>query len=128
MAEYREVHVIDQEKLTEEEYRIWQQLSLYRGKGREVPGVLIAQVTGMEYTRIRSIIAHLINYHHKLIGSNGRGYFVPVTAEEITEVTKSLRHRGIMIPVRAARLQQTSLVEIFNQATLEFEKERRGSV
>ena len=83
----------------------------------------IARRTGIDYTRVRAVIAHLINEHHKLIGSNGKGYYVPVTPSEVAEVTKSLRHRGIMILVRAAQLQKTSLVDIWNQTYLEFERE-----
>jgi hypothetical protein len=106
--------------MTQEEKAVWNCVRVYMGKRHEIPGAAIAEITGIEYDRVRAVIAHLVNYHHKLIGSNGKGYYVPVTADEVAEVTKSLRHRGIMILVRAAKLQKTSLVEIFNQARLEF--------
>jgi predicted transcriptional regulator len=109
--------------LTDEERIVWGVILDHRGKGHEIKGQTIAARIGMEYTTVRATIAHLVNVHHKLIGSNGRGYYVPVTPAEIAEVTKSLRHRGIMILVRAARLQKTSLVEIFHQASLEFQRD-----
>jgi hypothetical protein len=106
--------------LTGEQQAVWECVWDRRGRGFEILGPAIAEMTGIEYTRVRAIIAHLINHHHKLIGSNAHGYYVPVTPDEIAEVTKSLRHRGIMILVRAARLQKTSLTEIFNQSYMEF--------
>ena len=106
--------------LTAEQQAVWNCIKDRRGKGSEILGTEISRITGLDYVQVRAIVAHLINHHSKLIGSNRRGYYVPVTAEEINEVTKSLRHRGIMILVRAARLQKTSLTEIFNQSYLEF--------
>jgi len=109
--------------LMPEEQAIWDCIKDCRGKGQEILGTVIATKTGIDYTTVRAIIAHLINHKHKLIGSNSKGYYAPVTAEEVDEVTRSLRHRGIMILVRAASLQKTSLVEIFKQSCLEFEQE-----
>ncbi|MBS3918085.1 MAG: hypothetical protein KG012_04270 [Deltaproteobacteria bacterium] len=108
------------EELTFEESRIWDAIRLYRGKDSAVTGRQIAEWTGLEYDFIRSVISHLVNDHNYLIASNSRGYFVPETAEEIFGATKSLRRRGISILVRAARLQRTSLEDIFNQAKMEF--------
>lgn len=107
-------------QMTEEQKKVWETIRVYIGKGHEIPGAAIAEITNIEYDRVRAVIAHLVNHHHKLIGSNSKGYYVPVTAAEVSEVTKSLRHRGIMILVRAAKLQKTSLVEIWNQTYMEF--------
>jgi hypothetical protein len=109
--------------LMPEEQAVWDCIKDCRGKGSEVLGTVIASRTGIDYTTVRAIIAHLINHKHKLIGSNSKGYYIPVAPEEIAEVTRSLRHRGIMILVRAASLQKTSLTEIFRQSCLEFERE-----
>jgi len=109
------------EYLTFEEQRIWDVIQLYRGKDNAVTGRQIAEWTGLEYDFIRSVISHLVNDHGYLIASNAKGYYVPETAEEIFEATKSLRHRGISILVRAARLQRTSLEDIFHQAKMEME-------
>lgn len=106
--------------LTADQQAVWDCIKDRRGKGSEILGPEIARVTALDYVQVRTIIAHLINHHNKLIGSNGKGYYVPVTPDEINEVTKSLRHRGIMILMRAARLQKASLTEIFNQSYLEF--------
>lgn len=116
---------LDAQPLMSEEKAVWDCIKDCRGKGSEILGAVIAARTGIEYATIRAIIAHLVNHKHKLIGSNSKGYYVPTLPEEIDEVTRSLRHRGIMILVRAARLQKTSLVEIFKQSCLEFEKETK---
>jgi hypothetical protein len=114
---------LDGPQLTVEQRAVWDCIRDHRGKGNEILGTEISRMTGIDYTSVRAIIAHLINKHGKLIGSNGSGYFIPVTPAEIAAVTKSLRHRGIMILVRAAQLQKTSLVAIFNQTLLEYEYE-----
>jgi len=114
--------------MTFEEERIFEIIWPCRGKDSAVTGRQIAEWTGLEYDFIRSVISHLVNDHNYLIASGGRGYFVPETAEEIFEATRSLRRRGISILVRAARLQRTSLEDIFNQARMEFEQPVNVSV
>lgn len=109
-------------ELTFEEERIWEAIRLYRGRDNAVTGKQIAEWTGLEYDFIRSVISHLVNDHNYLIASNSKGYYVPETAEEIFEATKSLRRRGISILVRAARLQKTSLEDIFQQARMEYRR------
>lgn len=111
--------------MTHEEEAIWKIIEPHRGKGSEILGTTIAERTMNSYTRVREVIAHLVTTHGKLIGSNSRGYYVAVTPAEVNEITKSLRHRGIMILLRAARVQQTSLVEVWNQSYLEFGEELR---
>lgn len=110
----------DGPRLTSEEEAVWGEIRPQRGKGNEIPGAIIAERTRIAYDRVRAIIAHLISHHDRLIGSNSSGYYVPVTAEEIAEVTRSLRHRGVAILVRAARLQKTSLIDIWHQTYLEY--------
>lgn len=107
--------------MTFEENRRWEILRVYRGKDNAVTGKQIAEWTELEYDFIRSVISHLVNDHHFLIASNSKGYYVPETAEEIFEATRSLRRRGISILVRAARLQRTSVEEVFHQGVLEEE-------
>ena len=95
-------------------------LQTCKGKDFSILGAKIASLTGITYDEVRAVISHLVNEHHCLIASYSRGYYVPVTAEEVDAATKSLRHRGIMILMRAARLQKQSLEDIFQQGKLEF--------
>lgn len=106
--------------LTHEEQAVWNIIRYRRGKPDAVLGTVIAEITGIYYDRVRAIIADLINKHYLMIASNSKGYYVPVTPDEISEATRSLRHRAIMILVRASRLQKISLEEIFHQARMEF--------
>jgi hypothetical protein len=106
--------------MTSEEKAVWAIIEPRRGKGCEILGEAIAERLGMNYKRVRQVIAHLVNVHAKLIGSNSSGYYVAVTHDEVNEITLSLRHRGIMILLRASRLQKTSLVEVWKQSYLEF--------
>lgn len=106
-------------ELSFEEERIWEVIRLHRGKDDAVKGSQIAEWTGMEYDFIRSVISHLVKSHNCLIASNSKGYYVPETEDEVFEATRSLRSRGISILVRAARLQRTSLEDIFHQAKME---------
>jgi hypothetical protein len=109
-------------ELTKEEQMVWEIVSQHKGKENAILGSVIAQIIGIEYDRVREIISHLIRKHDCLIASYSRGYYIPVTAEEIAEATKSLRHRGISILLRAAKLQKISLEEVFHQGRLEFEE------
>jgi hypothetical protein len=110
------------DNLTFEEEFIWEAIKLHRGKDDPILGPVITEVTKIDYDRVRQTIAHLINHHGYLIVSNSKGYFVPVTVNEIFEATRSLRHRGIMILVRAAKLSKVSLEEIFHQGRMEFDE------
>ncbi len=110
--------------LTDEESLVLQALGQHKGKGAAILGRDITITTNIEYDRLRAVISHLVNEHGYLIASNSKGYYVPVTAEEISEATRSLRHRGISILVRAARLQKTSVEDIFNQSRMEFQEVR----
>lgn len=107
-------------ELTTEERAVWDCIKDRKGKGNEILGTVIARRTGMDYRTVRAVIADLMNRKGRLIGSNSRGYYVPVTKEEVYEVTKSLRHRGIMILVRAARLMGNSLEDVFHQGRMEY--------
>jgi hypothetical protein len=108
--------------LTNEEHIVWSAIKHHLGKDTAVLGTTIAECAGIDYVTVRAIISHLVNFHGYLIASCSRGYYVPVTPEEIQEATKSLRHRGIMILLRAARLQKNSIEDVFGQAKLELEK------
>ena len=109
--------------MTSEEHDISYIIGSHLGKDNAILGPVISEMTGHPYTEVRSIIAHLINDHGQLIASCQRGYYVPVTPEEISEATRSLRHRAIMILLRASRLQKISLDEVYGQGKLELKKE-----
>ncbi len=113
---------VDEINLTSDEARVWEILRHRRGKDACLLGPTIAERTGIQYTEVRSIISHLVNDHGKLIASCGRGYYIPQTPEEISQATRSLRHRGIMILLRASRLQKLSIDEVYGQGKLELKK------
>ncbi|HBE44256.1 MAG TPA: hypothetical protein DDW17_02075 [Deltaproteobacteria bacterium] len=113
-------------QLNYEERRIYQLLKY--GRSNAISVRQIAESTGYDDVQIRNTIRHLILDHNILIGSavsNPPGFYIPETKEEVEQATKSLRHRGISILVRAAKLQKLTLEEIFNQGRLEF-KESAG--
>lgn len=105
-------------ELTNEERMIL--AALREGKKYAILGDEISRLTGIEYDRVRHVISHLVNDHYYLIASYSRGYYIPTSIDEVSETTRSLRHRGISILVRAARLQKTSVEEIFNQSRMEY--------
>lgn len=108
-------------ELTTEEAHILKLLQ--RGRANALSVRFLASMTNLKDVEVRQIIRHLIMEHGCLIASsvgNPPGFYIAETPDEISEATRSLRHRGIMILMRAARLQNISLVEIFNQTLLEF--------
>ncbi len=94
---------------------------IQRGKGNAIKVPVLEGATGLQGVEVRETIRHLIMEHSVLIASCTHGFFIAETAEEITEATRSLRHRGIMILMRAAKLQRISVEEVFGQARIEFE-------
>lgn len=107
-------------ELTNEEMHISRLLR--RGKSNAIKERVLAAATGLQGVEVREKIRHLIMEHGVLIASCTHGFFIAETEEEIRAATLSLRHRGIMILMRAAKLQKISLKEIFNQTVMEFEQ------
>ncbi len=86
----------------------------------------LARLTNVPERRLRQVIRHLIDYHHCVIGSatdEPPGFYVITDPGELADVLGTLRHRGISILVRAARISGNSLDEIFKQGRLELEAE-----
>lgn len=94
---------------------------IQRGKANAIKVAVLEAATGLQGVEVRETIRHLIMEHGVLIASCTHGFFIAETAEEITEATRSLRHRGIMILMRAAKLQKISIEDVFGQARLELE-------
>jgi hypothetical protein len=116
-------------RLTDEERAVYSLLET--GRANALSARDIADRTGMSDVRIRQTVRSLVMEHNFLVASVVNpppGFFLPETADEIINATRSLRHRGIMILVRAARLQKSSLELVFNQGRLELESERRETV
>lgn len=110
--------------LTDEERAVY--ALLRRGRARALSARDLANWTGMSGVRIRQTVRDLIMKRGFLVASavdDPPGFFIAETPDEIITATKSLRHRGIMILVRAARLQKSSLELVFNQGRLEIEGE-----
>ncbi len=100
-------------------------LSLLQKGRRNAQSVkFLAGQTGLSETEVREKIRHLIMVHDVLIASTVQkpaGFYIPETPEEIDQATRSLRHRGISILARAAKLQRLSLEDIYHQAKMEFD-------
>ncbi len=124
MAEQVQMNFTDRKAsiLTEEEQRVWSILEGFRGRDNAILGPVLSARAGIDYDTVRAIVSRLVNRHSCLIASCSRGYYIPITPEEISRETKSLRHRGIAILMRAARLQKSSLEAVFGQARVEYEE------
>ena len=111
-------------KMTAEEAAVY--CCLQHGRASAISARDLADRTGMSDVRIRQTVRSLIMERGILVASavdDPPGFFIAETPEEIITATRSLRHRGIMILVRAARLQKSSLELVFNQGRLEIEGE-----
>src|SRR3990172_5876064 len=76
--------------LTAEERRVWWAISDHAGKEDAILGARVAALALVDYDTVRAIISHLVNFHGCLIASCSRGYYVPLTPEEIAAATRSL--------------------------------------
>lgn len=94
---------------------------LRHGRANARTSAYFMQCAGLKDPEVRQTMRHLIIDHGVLIASSGAGFYIPETPAEITEATRSLRHRGISILVRAAKLQKLSITEVFNQSVIEYE-------
>lgn len=111
--------------LTREERMLICALKPGRERARKVD--LLAAICDTSERRIRQVIRHLILDHNILIATavdEPAGFYIAITRDEVEHATRSLRHRGIMILVRAAKLQKLSLEEIFHQGRLELQTEK----
>lgn len=101
---------------------------LRRGRARAISSRDLSERTGLSDKGVRQTIRSLVMERGILLASavdDPPGFFIAETPDEIITATRSLRHRGIMILVRAARLQKSSLEMVFNQGRLEFEEEKK---
>ena len=112
--------------LSHEEAKVWDVIKIRLGEDKAIIGTDISRWTGIEYDAVREIISSLVRKHGYMIASSSRGYYVPLTPDEVRKATRSLRHRGIMILVRAARLEKTSLLTLLQQTVIEFEDDIKG--
>lgn len=108
--------------LTVEQKAVWNCIQDRRGKGAEVLGTEISTRTGIEYDRVRAVIGILRRHKKKLIASNARGYYVPITKDELHEYFASMRRRGITILWTVSQQAGISLEEIFHQGKLDLSK------
>jgi len=113
--------------LSDEEQAVY---SLLRtGRSRALSAQMLADETGLTNQQVRATVRRLIMVRGMLIASvvdDPPGFYIAETREEIITATRSLRHRGIMILVRAARLQKSSLELVFKLGRLEFEEEGKN--
>jgi hypothetical protein len=111
-------------KLTDEERAVYGLLR--QGRARALSARDLSLRTGQSDKQIRETVRSLIMERGIVVASavdDPPGFFIAETPEEVINATRSLRHRGIMILVRAARLQKSSLELVFNQGCLELERE-----
>ena len=106
--------------MTSDEKAVWAAIETHRGRGKEIQVNALSARLAMPERRVRQVVSHLVNTHARPIGSNGNGYYIATTREEVDAICASLRHRGIMILLRCARFQRASLHEVFGQAYIEF--------
>lgn len=109
--------------LSHEEARVWDAIRFRLGASNAILGIEITGITGIEYVHVREIVSTLVRKRGYTIASSSHGFYVPVTIEEVRAATKSLRHRGIMILVRAAKLEKTSLENLLQQTIIEFQND-----
>jgi len=105
--------------MTEEESLVFS--LLLRGRQNARGADLLAELTGIHRRHVEKLVRRLIDTHDVFIGSScGKpcGYYLIADPAEIEEVYASLRHRGIEVLRRAAKLKKLSLSEVFGQGNL----------
>ena len=104
---------------------------LKSGRAYAITARDLAERTGLSDRQIRQVVKDLIMKRGLLVASavdDPAGFYLATTREEILAATKGLRHRGISILARAAKLQRSGIEIVFNLARLEFEEEKHGTL
>jgi hypothetical protein len=105
--------------LSRDEQAVLDLIERGRDKARSVR--FIASMTGLNERKVRAVVRLLIDGHGACIGSSvGRppGYYIITDPDEIERHYKELRHRGISILARAAKLKKISINKVFGQGEL----------
>jgi hypothetical protein len=121
----RPLDMLHGDDTTAEERLIIRYLANHRSRDNAAKASVMEQLFNMTNVAVRKTVRHLIDYHGLCIGSSGAGYFMAETPEEVEAVTRRLRHRGISILVRAAKLQKVSVEAVYGQAILELEAQAK---
>jgi hypothetical protein len=69
---------------------------------------------------MRRTIKHLREQHGERIGSDGRGYYKAMTADEVKAISRYHRKRALSELVSAAKIEKSSLAELLGQLSIEF--------
>ncbi len=112
--------------LSDEEARAMEILRRHPGRKRAIQVRGIAACLAMDERYTRDLVRHLIDKHGAPIGSatsEPAGYYWIVSVEEAIATYEALRHRGISILSRAARVKGIALPELLGQLRLELEGE-----
>ena len=114
--------------LSSEEQAVYSLLEMGRANART--SHFLTERTGLSDRGIRQAVRELVMKRGILVATavdDPPGFFIATAPEEILSATRGLRHRGVSILARAARLQRSSLEMVFNLARLEFTEEGRAS-
>ena len=99
--------------MTPEEKTVLSILQSHKGKAAAIPKSALARAAGFDERRCRKIVKALIEIHNIPIGSDygsdGGGYFLADSPEEMNAVYRRLRKHGISILVRAAAIRGITL-------------------
>ena len=114
--------VIHGDGMTMDEAAVLRVLRGHVGREAAIQVEAIAAETGVSGRKVQQIVRHLIEHHGQLIGTASSapyGNYIMSDPDEIDEVVRSLRHRGIAVLVRASIISKTSVETVFGQARLE---------
>lgn len=111
-----------EESLSREEESVMKILSSHRGRESAIRAPELARAAGITPRQLRSIIEHLIEFHHARIGSTTQppyGYYLIVTADDAEHACEQLRHRAMACLRRMAMLKRTTTRELLGQLKFE---------
>jgi hypothetical protein len=82
---------------------------------------LVEILSKFEDRKVREAINHLVTAHGVAIASSPKGYYTPITPEEIRKACDYYHSYAISCLVRESRLSGRPLAEIMGQLNLDFE-------
>ena len=110
--------------LSGDERVVWGVVRERQGRKRAIAISTIAHCANMTKKRVQAVISDLVKDHGKMIGSaysHPTGVFVITDQEELEKECRQLRSRAMKCLVRASKLKQQAVEEVFKQSVFEFE-------
>jgi len=114
--------LIDKAEMTDLEKDLVELIGARRGEGNAIPRARLMELfDGLCERDVRRTIKHLVKEHGVPIGSGPKGYYTPVTPQEVRRACDYYHSYAMSCLTVESRLKRCSLPELLEQMRFEFD-------